>query len=215
LTRGRTHDVVAWCRVVAPGRVVARRRALERRMSRFLRAALRRAPSVDAALALAAPAGCAALLVEAHLRTELGDAEDPAACRCAGPAVVGAAAVRALERDGIAVVDGFLSAAELRAARRDVARLGRDRFARVGDHGERGDAVCWVRGGRGGGAGLAAAVARVRGVAAAVEGHGYAGSTAHRVPRQCQLAVHGAASKGYDRHLDRCDAPLAELGLLE
>lgn len=40
-------------------------------------------------------------------------------------------------------------------------------------------------------------------------------STAHRVPRQCQLARYTPQKKGYDRHLDRCALGLEELGLLE
>ena len=184
-------------------------------MARFWRAALRRAPSWDAALALAAPLGCAGLLAEAHARTDLADAEPPAAAAHA-PLALGAGAARRLAADGLLVVDGALSARQLAAARRGAAALAPTRFARAGDHGERGDRVCWVRpDDAAAGDGLLLAVAVVRGVAAALERDGYAATTRHRVPRQCQLARYDAGAKGYDRHLDRCVIGVAELGLLE
>ena len=35
------------------------------------------------------------------------------------------------------------------------------------------------------------------------------------MPRQCQLARYTSRGKGYDRHLDRCELDVYELGLLE
>mmetsp|Transcript_17980 Transcript_17980/g.51493 ORF Transcript_17980/g.51493 Transcript_17980/m.51493 type:complete len:332 (+) Transcript_17980:137-1132(+) len=56
----------------------------------------------------------------------------------------------------------------------------------------------------------------VRGVASALTDLNYTDSHSHRVPLQCQLALYkGDGRSGYARHLDRCDATLGELGLLE
>ena len=140
-------------------------------MAQFWRATLRRIPSWDACLALAVPAGCAGMLAEAYGRTAIGDAEPAAACAFA-PLVLSAANAETLARRGLVVVDNFLSPGELAAARRDAATLAR--FAPAGDHGERGDAVCWVRGDDDDvGAGLRQAMRLLRGVPDALARRGY------------------------------------------
>ena len=131
-------------------------------MARFWRQTRRRVPSWDACLALAVPAGCAGMLAEAYGRTAISDAEPAAACAFA-PLALSAANAETLTRRGLVVVDEVLSAGELAAARRDAATLAR--FAPAGDHGERGDAVCWVRGDDDDvGAGLRQAMRLLRGV---------------------------------------------------
>ena len=140
-------------------------------MARFWRQALRRIPSWDACLALAVPAGCAGLLAEAYGRTAIGDAEPAAACAFA-PLALSAANAETLTRRGLVVVDDVLSPGELAAARRDAATLAR--FSPAGDHGERGDAVCWVRGDDADvGAGLRQAMRLLRGVPDALARRGY------------------------------------------
>jgi len=155
------------------------------------------------------------VLLEAYGRTEIGDAEAAAACRFA-PLSLSAANAATLGRRGLVVIDGVLSQRQLAAARRDASGLRAGRFALAGDHGERGDAVSWVRGDDADvGDGLRHAVRMLRGVADELERHGYVASTTHRVPRQCQLARYGPSGKGYDRHLDRCALGVEDLGLLE
>merc|ERR1712097_132195 len=113
-------------------------------MARFWRQTLRRLPSWDACLALVVPAGCAGMLAEAYGRTAIGDAEPAAACAFA-PLALSAANAETLER-----------------------------FAPAGDHGERGDAVCWVRGDDADvGAGLRQAMRLLRGVPDALARRGY------------------------------------------
>ena len=56
----------------------------------------------------------------------------------------------------------------------------------------------------------------IRGVASTLTDLNYTDSHSHRVPLQCQLALYkGDGRSGYARHLDRCEATLGELGLLE
>ena len=144
-------------------------------MAQFWRATLRRIPSWDACLALAVPVGCAGVLAEAYGRTAIGDAEPAAACAFA-PLTLSAANAETLTRRGLVVVDDVLSARELAAARRDAATLAR--FAPAGDHGERGDAVCWVRGDDADvGVGLQRAMRLLRGVPDALARRGYEVST--------------------------------------
>lgn len=208
-------------------------------------------------MALSLSGAAAAVLAEAHLRTDLADAQRPADCRY-GPTdrLLTPGRVRALERDGLVVVPGALTAAGLRRARADIAG-GAASAAFFGpsgvggggaSSGERGrgpgggererpvrqDLVCWLRpnanagtdtdktqeteegGNDDNGPHLQHCIDLVRGVAAALSANRYADSTDHRVPRQCQLALYrGDGAAGYDRHLDRCRATLAELGLLE
>ena len=119
--------------------------------------------------------------LEAYGRTEIGDAEAAAACRFA-PLSLSAANAATLGRRGLVVIDGVLSQRQLAAARRDASGLRAGRFALAGDHGERGDAVSWVRGDDADvGDGLRHAVRMLRGVADELERHGYVASTTHRV----------------------------------
>ena len=134
-------------------------------------ATLRRIPSWDACLALAVPAGCAGMLAEAYGRTAIGDAEPAAACAFA-PLALSAANAETLHTARSRGRRRFLSPRELAAARRDAATLAR--FAPAGDHGERGDAVCWVRGDDDDvGAGLRQAMRLLRGVPDALARRGY------------------------------------------
>ena len=103
------------------------------------------------------------------------------------------------------------------------------------------DLVCWVRATDGTPAapdpadrawerglsedGLRHALRLLRGVAAALEARGYdrgggmegrGGAPPLRVPQQCQLGCYvGDGRSGYARHLDRCVAGVAKLGVLE
>ena len=92
------------------------------------------------------------------------------------------------------------------------------------------DLVCWLRPNRSrskqddgvddenpaNGPSLEHCIDLIRGVASTLTDLNYTDSHSHRVPLQCQLALYkGDGRSGYARHLDRCEATLGELGLLE
>ncbi|CAK0876875.1 unnamed protein product [Prorocentrum cordatum] len=187
---------------------------------------------------LAVPSVCAATLLEAHLSTEVGDAQPASACRC--PALAGVltpARVRALERDGFLVLEGRdapLGPGVVSQARGDaVAAMQQGRFARTSNDSDvRQDMVCWIRETDGTpdavddthrrvrrlGDGLLECVRLLRGVAQALETSGYGtplGECLH-VPQQLQLAWYPAdGTSRYVRHLDACVDSALDLGLLE
>lgn len=159
------------------------------------RAVFRRVPSWDACLALAAPVGCAGLLAEGYARTAIGDAEPAAACAFA-PLALSTAHAETLTRRGLVVVDNVLSSQELATARRDAAALSRGaRFEFAGDHGERSDAVCWVRNDENDvGDGLRHAMRLLRGVAGALEQRGYVVSTSAEIKFHGAFVLNGVES---------------------
>ena len=89
------------------------------------------------------------------------------------------------------------------------------------------DLVCWLRpnGDEGdgfdeespaNGPSLEHCIDLIRGVASTLTDLNYTDSQSLRVQLQCQLALYkGDGRSGYARHLDRCNATLGELGLLE
>ena len=101
----------------------------------------------DGALALALPCVGAGVLLEAHLRTSVADAEPAAACRYASNArLLTEARVAALARDGFVVIPGVVAAERVAAARADAGCIHAERGERslaVAD--ERRDDVCWIR----------------------------------------------------------------------
>ena len=115
------------------------------------------------------PATSSASLVGSRANWQYGS---PAAACAFAPLALSAANAETLTRRGLVVVDDVLSPGELAAARRDAATLAR--FTPAGDHGERGDAVCWVRGDDDDvGAGLRQAMRLLRGVPDALARRGY------------------------------------------
>jgi len=183
----------------------------------------------DTLVAICIPLGCAALLAEAYFRTDLADAEPANECACvATSSLVTHSHVRDLERNGMVVIPDALERGMLHRARQEVQRLQNDAcFETSGnDKDVRQDQIVWLsneidRGEEGDNKdktarpGLNHCIQLVRGVANALERHGYDGSYDHKVPLQCQLATYQGDGKAlYHRHLDRCASSMTDLGLL-
>lgn len=187
----------------------------------------------DTLVALAIPLGCSILLLEAYARTELQDAEVPTQCHFSPTsALINASHVRQLECDGIVTIPNALSAEQLKSAREDVMKFAKSNtffHKSMNDADVRQDSISWVRldqdinntkdslsSNPQLGVHLNHCVKLIRGVTMALEENGYVGSRNHVIPQQCQLALYPGDDKSvYHRHLDRCNASIYDLGLLE
>jgi 2OG-Fe(II) oxygenase superfamily len=185
------------------------------------------------------PVGCAGLLGEAYGRTELNTAHTASQCSSSlTRRVVTESHVRQLEREGIVVIPHALSADHLRKARWCVKKdleesEEKSKFDYSGnDDSVRQDRVQWVRseplvlvGDDGDGEksddgeqqpSLQDAIHLLRGVAHVLEQSGYSRASQFQIPHDCQLAVYqGNDVDGYEKHLDRCNGTVHDLGLLE
>ena len=176
------------------------------------------------------PVGCAGLLAEAYLRTELNSAQSASQCSSLlTRRVVTASHVRQLEREGIVVIHNALSADQLREARSCVTKdleedLEKSKFDYSGNEASvRQDRVQWVRseplgddGEKSDEPSLQDAIHLLRGVAHVLEQCGYSRASQFQIPHDCQLAVYqGNDVDGYEKHLDRCTGTVYDLGLLE
>lgn len=177
----------------------------------------------DTVVAVTIPIGCAALLLEAYCRTELGDAEQPTDCAFApSQSLITADHVRELEQTGIVVLPNAVPADRIVATRREIHQLQGSFFEQSTNESDvRQDKLQWVAeadndGHMKVGKNLSFCIRLIRGIVHALEHEAYQGSHSHVVPRQCQLAFYrGDEKASYQRHLDRCNSPLTELGLLE
>jgi 2OG-Fe(II) oxygenase superfamily len=201
--------------------------------NRFLKQAFGRRNSFtgDAVIGLVVlPVGCAGLLVEAYLRTDLKSASTASQCSCTlTRSVMTQLHVRKLERDGIVVIPNVLSSAQLTCVQRCVDDLESIFDESGNEKSVRQDRVQWVRSdgnedgnGHGNEDGalhknsLQEAIQLLRGVADVLEQSGYSRARNYQIPQDCQLAVYqGNDSDGYERHLDRCTGTVNDLGLLE
>lgn len=169
---------------------------------------------LDKVVAALVPTGCAALLLEAHFRTDLKGAQSPK--DCADSVLqhhIQPHHVRQLEENGIVVLHNVLDKQKLGLARHAIRNLS-DKFQDSDNEAEvRQDQVVFVHPNTNG---LEDCVHLVRGVASELETHQYTVSEEHLVPRQCQLALYrGDGQSVYNKHLDTCDSTIFELGLLE
>lgn len=189
----------------------------------------------DTWVALSIPLGCSVLLLEAYTRTELQDADVSSKCYFpATSALINASHVRQLENEGIVMIPHALSADQLKHAREDVMTFAKSRtffHKSMNDVDVRQDFISWVRVDQEQvtettkdplssnphvGNHLSHCVKLIRGVAMALEENGYVRSHNHVIPQQCQLAHYPGDDKSvYQRHLDRCNASIYDLGLLE
>ncbi|KAG8469546.1 hypothetical protein KFE25_006001 [Diacronema lutheri] len=192
----------------------------------------RKALQLDTVAVALVPLGCAALLVEASLRTAHRDADWSELCAYEDTnRVVTGEHVRELERRGFVCIPAAMDGAQVARARADAQALySSGRFAASGNEAEvRQDHIATIRAtdGTAGaahaergfatlGSGLLHAIQLTRGVSHALDMHGYAGLASRRVPRQVQLSAYAAdGSASYRRHADACSDSFLDLGLLE
>eukprot|EP00439_Symbiodinium_sp_Y106_P080958 s239_g19.t2 len=152
------------------------------------------------------------------------EAERSSSCHHPGLcAVITAEHVRALESQAFVVIEGavqqVLGAATLEDARQRAAEsLAAGHFLASRNRGQkvRDDVVLWISSADETTTGLAQCAELLRGVASAVEQHGYRGSRSHGVPLLLQLSCFrgGSAALGYARHVDCNFQSMAELGVL-
>lgn len=180
----------------------------------------------DTLVALCIPMGLTALLAEAHLRTDLQDAEAPLACSYpATSRLIQPHHVQELSQKGIVVIPAAISPKSIHAARQGIRSLRNSMEASANDADVRQDSIVWIQDQDKDGQGvinvsgedhLVHCVRLVRGVEHALEEAGYDTPLSHRVPQQCQLAFYpGNRLASYQRHLDTCTSTLYDLGLLE
>lgn len=188
----------------------------------------------DSLVALSIPLGCCVLLLEAYSRTELQDADVSSKCHFpATSALINASHVRQLENEGMVTIPNVLSAEQLKSAREDVMKFAKSKtfFHRsMNDSDVRQDYISWIRVDQEQdsttkdslssiphmGNHLSHCVKLIRGVTMALEENGYVGSRNHVIPQQCQLALYpGDDTSVYNRHLDRCNDSIYDLGLLQ
>ncbi len=115
------------------------------------------------------------------------------------------------------VIDNVLSPSTLRYARARAEMLGSVMEPSPNDADVRQDVMLSIREDdeHDHGDALVHCMRLLRGVPYLLGRHGYAASGRHVVPRQCQLALYRPdGASAYVRHLDRCDLPVAEMGLL-
>jgi hypothetical protein len=186
-------------------------------------AAAWRLPRGDTMVALLLPVAAMGVLGEAYVRSDLGDAAPCQDCAFGRTEeILTRAHVRTLEREGLVVIAGVLSPQRLASVQREVARM-TTAFATSGNDADvRQDQVLWVQkeeaavGKEQQPLGLQHCIQIIRGVGSVLERCNYRVASHLIVPQTCQLAHYpGNGTAGYRRHLDRCTATLAELGLLE
>mmetsp|Transcript_87275 Transcript_87275/g.154642 ORF Transcript_87275/g.154642 Transcript_87275/m.154642 type:complete len:288 (-) Transcript_87275:197-1060(-) len=151
---------------------------------------------------------------------------DPASC-CEHPIsarLVTASHVRQLEREGFVVLhvgEAFANPKTFAEARSEVmSYFALGRFSKSANGASvRQDLVCWLQeeanSPRPVGDSMLQIMRMLRGLAHAVEAHGYAGSHHHYVASQLQLGWYpGDGASGYARHFDHSKASLFQSGLL-
>lgn len=193
-------------------------------------------PAFDQFFLVAVPVACASTLWEAHVRSDIKDAQTFSDCSSdESDRLLPATKIRQLERDGYLVLDGgSLDAATLAEARRNAHTLMKDGalIPSSNDADVRQDLLCWIRETRldegrisfegvtnaecsSPGQGLLHCVRLLRGIASSLEKHGYKRAAKLRVPRQLQLGYYpGDGTSNYARHLDACIDSVFDIGLL-
>ena len=115
------------------------------------------------------------------------------------------------------VIDNVLSPSTLRCARARAEMLGSAMEPSPNDADVRQDVTLSIREDdeHDHGDDLVHCMRLLRGVPYLLGRHGYAASGGHVVPMWCQLAMYRPdGTSAYVRHLDRCDLPVTEMGLL-
>lgn len=183
-----------------------------------------------------APVACGALMLDQYRRIWLPD-NDPS-CHCqytVTDRLLTGAHIRRLERDGFVVLEGpesVLDSGTVRSANAEVSTFfAGGRFSRsVNGSAIRQDMVCWLQETDGTpkapdpddrlhkplGRSMLHCMRLLRGIAHALDEHGYSGSHEHRVPRQLQLGWYpGDGASGYVRHSDYSNRSIFEVGVLK
>ena len=194
--------------------------------------------SIDRLALVTVPSLTVAVLIEAYVRTDIGDASSADESQYfSSNELIRHKHVEDLESDkGFVVLSDVLTRDELKCAQNDISQLMKSGYFEESQHGNdsdvRQDRICWVyeetfskidesevgmkSSNNTDGNGLLHCIKLLRGVTKSLENKGYNVSHSHLIPKQCQLAVYKGDSKaGYRRHLDRCHHTIGNMGLLE